>query len=126
TTESRDRAVLVAQEFVERIGCPKRVAEMFGELTHELLMNAMYDAPVGRDGKPKYEHDRRAAIELLPEETPTLRVASDGMTLAVQVIDPFGRLARRHVFAGLLRGLKGGEMDQGRGGAGLGMLKIYQ
>jgi hypothetical protein len=86
----------------------------------------MYDAPVGQDGKPKYAHDRKATIELLPEEAPTVRVACDGLSLAIQVIDPFGRLARRHVFAGLLRGLKGGEMDQGHGGAGLGMLKIYQ
>jgi hypothetical protein len=126
TTEARDRTVAVITEFVDRIGCPKRVGEMFGELAHELLMNAMYDAPVGQDGKPKYAHDRKATIELLPEEAPTVRVASDGLTLAIQVIDPFGRLARRHVFAGLLRGLKGGEMDQGHGGAGLGMLKIYQ
>ncbi|HJZ88030.1 MAG TPA: hypothetical protein VKN99_22810 [Polyangia bacterium] len=126
TSEARDRTVHVVQEFVERIGCPKRVVDTFGELAHELLMNAMYDAPVGPDGKPKFAHDRKSRIELAPEEAPTLRLASDGVTLAIQVVDPFGRLARRHVFGGLLRGLKGGEMDLGGGGAGLGMLKIYQ
>src|SRR5579885_614609 len=47
TTEARDRTVHVVSEFVDRIGCPKRVGEMYGELEHELLMNAMYDAPVG-------------------------------------------------------------------------------
>src|SRR5439155_14032144 len=80
----------------------------------------------GPDGRPKYAHNRKDHIELMPEEAPTLRIASDGMTLAMQAVDPFGRLARRHVFGGLFRGLKGGEMDQTGGGAGLGMLKIYQ
>ena len=31
--------------------CRKRVAEMFGELGHELIMNAMYDAPVDAYGR---------------------------------------------------------------------------
>jgi hypothetical protein len=120
-TAGRDAAVARVQKYIEGLGVPKRVGEMFGELAHELLMNAIYDAPVDAAGNPRFAHDRKAAVKLEEKEAATMRLACDGTRLAIQVTDPFGRLQRKHVFAGLARGLKGGEMDQSHGGAGLGM-----
>jgi hypothetical protein len=121
TTEDRDAVVERIQAFVAQLAVPKRVAEMFGELAHELIMNAMYDAPVDAQGRPKYAGDRKARIELADDERPIVHVGTDGTYLALQVQDPFGRLERRHVIDGLARGLSGGEMDTSHGGAGLGM-----
>jgi hypothetical protein len=120
SSAERDAAVAGVCRFAERLGLPRRVGEMFGELAHELLMNALYDAPVDRDGRPRFAHDRKASLALADEEAATLRVGCDGVRLAIQVTDPFGRLERRHVFDGLARGLRG-EMDRAGGGAGLGM-----
>jgi hypothetical protein len=125
TTGDRDAAVGEIQNFVGTLGVPKRVAEMFGELGHELIMNAMYDAPVDPHGRPKYALDRKADIRLADNERPTVRVATDGSKLVMQVRDPFGRLERKHVFEGLARGLAGGEMDSSHGGAGLGMMVCH-
>ena len=125
TTSDRDSSVAKIQDFVATLQLPKRVAEMFGELAHELLMNAMYDAPVDAQGQAKYAADRKADIRLAEHERPTVRVATDGTRLVLQVRDPFGRLERRHVFDGLARGLAGGEMDQSHGGAGLGMMVCH-
>lgn len=125
TTADRDASVGKIQDFVATLQLPKRVAEMFGELAHELIMNAMYDAPVDAHGQPKYAADRKADIRLVDHERPMIRVATDGSRLVLQVRDPFGRLERRHVFDGLARGLAGGEMDQSHGGAGLGMLVCH-
>lgn len=125
TTADRDLSVVKIQDFVAGLQLPKRVGEMFGELAHELLMNAMYDAPVDAQGKAKYAADRKADIRLGDNERPTVRVATDGTRLVLQVRDPFGRLERRHVFDGLARGLAGGEMDQSHGGAGLGMMVCH-
>jgi hypothetical protein len=125
TTADRDAAVAQIQAFVGNLQLPKRVAEMFGELGHELLMNAMYDAPVDAQGRPKYALDRKADIRLADEERPSVRVATDGTKLVMQVRDPFGRLERKHVFEGLARGLAGGEMDSSHGGAGLGMMVCH-
>jgi hypothetical protein len=125
TTQDRDGSVAEIQQFVSSLQLPKRVAEMFGELAHELLMNAMYDAPVDAQGRPKYAGDRKAEIRLLDDERPSVRVATDGTKLVLQVRDPFGGLQRRHVFDGLARGLAGGEMDQSHGGAGLGMMVCH-
>jgi hypothetical protein len=125
TTHGRDEAVAHVQSFINVLQVPKRVGEMFGELTHEMLMNAMYDAPAGADGKAKYAQDRKADLRLLDAEQPTLRLATDGTKLVIQVTDPFGRLQRKHVFDGLARGLAQGEMDQSHGGAGLGMMVCH-
>jgi hypothetical protein len=124
-TADRDSAVAQVQLFVGNLQLPRRIAEMFGELTHELVMNAMYDAPIDTHGRPKYAADRKAEIELADGERPTVRIATDGTRLVLQVRDPFGRLERTHVVEGLARGLAGGEMDHTHGGAGLGMMVCH-
>lgn len=124
-TADRDAAAARIQDFVAALGVPRRVAEMFAELGHELIMNAMYDAPIDAFGRPKYAADRKADIVLADHERPVLRIATDGTRLALQIRDPFGRLERRHVVDGLARGLAGGELDRSHGGAGLGMMVCH-
>jgi len=128
-TADRDAATAKIQDFIAALQVPKRVAEMFAELGHELIMNAMYDAPVDAFGHVKYAGDRKVAIALADHERPVVRIATDGSRLALQVRDPFGRLERRHVFDGLARGLAGGQageqMDHSHGGAGLGMIVCH-
>ncbi|HEU4729299.1 MAG TPA: ATP-binding protein [Kofleriaceae bacterium] len=127
-TADRDAASAAIQDFVGALGVPRRIAEMFAELGHELIMNAMYDAPIDAFGRVKYAGDRKAEIVLADHERPAVRIATDGTRLALQVRDPFGRLERRHVVDGLARGLAGGqgaEMDRSRGGAGLGLMVCH-
>jgi hypothetical protein len=125
TTAARDTTVAKIQGFINKLQVPKRISEMFGELAHEMLMNAMYDAPADATGKAKYAQDRKADLSLLDAEQPTIRMATDGSKLVLQVKDPFGRLQRKHVFDGLARGLAQGEMDTSHGGAGLGMMVCH-
>jgi hypothetical protein len=125
TTADRDAAAARIQGFVGALAVPRRIAEMFAELGHELIMNAMYDAPIDAHGRPKYAADRKADVVLAEHERPVVRLATDGTRLALQIRDPFGRLERRHVFDGLARGLAGGELDPSHGGAGLGMMVCH-
>jgi hypothetical protein len=122
----RDHAVKETMAFSAKLGAPKRVGEMLGELVHELLMNALYDAPVDAHGRALHAHDRKAEIALDPRDAAIFRCASDGVRIAVEVTDRFGRLERKHVFGGLVRALKSGQMDQAGGGAGLGMMVAYR
>ncbi|MBT8493931.1 MAG: hypothetical protein KJO07_12835 [Deltaproteobacteria bacterium] len=125
TNDERDEVVARVQSFVDSLALPKRVGEGFAELAHELLMNAMYDAPVDAAGSPKYAMDRKQQLNLPDEEKPVVVCGTDGDKLLLRVTDPFGRLERKHVFAGLARGLAGGEMDRSHGGAGLGMMVCH-
>jgi hypothetical protein len=122
----RDQAVADTMGFATKLGAPKRVGEMLGELAHELLMNALYDAPVDDHGQPRFAHDRKAEIALSEGDAALFRCGSDGVRFAVEVQDRFGRLQRKHVFGGLQRALKSGTMDTAGGGAGLGMLVSYR
>lgn len=129
SSRERDLAVAEAASLAERAGAPSRVAARVGEVAHELLMNAMYDAPVDQYGTPKYAHDRKRELELDAGEVPTFRFASDGVHLALQTIDPFGGLTRDAVLQGILRGRSGASaehvIDTSGGGAGLGLYRIY-
>ncbi len=130
---SRDREAIAANgaTFVDRCGGSGRTCARVSEVVHELTMNATYDAPVDRDGEPRYAHDRRAPIELEDREVPLVQLATDGMLVAVVVTDPFGRLTRDHVLASIQRGNEAGRssdtdvIDSSRGGAGLGMWRVY-
>ena len=124
-TADRDVAVARIQELVASLQVPRRVAEMFGEIAHELIMNAMYDAPVDTSGRPRYAADRKVDVRLADHERPAVRLACDGSRLVLQVRDPFGRLERRHVFDGLARGLASGELDRSHGGAGMGLVVCH-
>jgi hypothetical protein len=124
-TPEIDEAVQAIGDFIAKLAVPRRIVDMFGELGHELLMNAIYDAPADAQGRPTYAADRKADVRLTEDERPTVRIASDGTRLVLQVRDPFGRLERRHVVDGLARGLAGGEQDRTHGGAGLGFLVCH-
>lgn len=132
TTADRDAVVSEVQWLGEKAGAPPRTAEKLAEVAHELLMNAMYDAPVDAAGRARYALDRKSEISLEDHEIPTFRLASDGVNLALQVVDTFGRLKRNQVLKSVSRGLAavagelaGEVLDTSHGGAGLGLFKIY-
>jgi hypothetical protein len=125
STADRDRVVAHVQTYVATLQVPSRVVDMFAELCHELVMNALYDAPVDHNGHALFAADRKADIVLTPQQRPRVWVGCDGAKLAVQVQDRFGRLQRKQIVDGMLRGLSGGDMDRSHGGAGLGMMVCH-
>jgi len=125
STADRDESVMKIGEYISALAVPRRIVDMFGELAHELLMNAIYDAPIDAHGRPKYAGDRKANVHLAEAERTHLHLACDGSRLVLQIRDPFGRLDRSHVVDGLARGLAGGEQDRTHGGAGLGFMVCH-
>lgn len=131
TTSDREAIAGYGATFVDRCGANSRTCAKIAEVVHELTMNATYDAPVDRDGEARYAHDRRAPIELEDCEVPLVQFATDGMLVAIAVTDAFGRLTRDHVLASIQRGYEAGlshhaqVVDSSRGGAGLGMWRVY-
>lgn len=107
----------------ENLNCSGRIADTIGEVVHELITNAMYDAPVDEYGRPRYAHDRTAPIELTQEDRVTFRYGTDGLRLVVETSDRFGRL-RRLDFAKSLRRAQTGQVNRGEGGAGIGLSMI--
>ncbi|MGE0546116.1 MAG: hypothetical protein AB7O24_00150 [Kofleriaceae bacterium] len=132
SSRERDQVVATLADLATRAGAGPRMIGKISEVSHELLMNAMYDAPVNHYGQPRYAHDRRAEVALEAHEVPTARFATDGSLIGIQVTDPFGRLTRGHVLASIARGQAAAHaeradqvIDASHGGAGLGLWKIY-
>jgi hypothetical protein len=140
----RDRVVAEVGEVVQRAGGDPPTAERVSSVAHELLVNAMYEAPVDAYGRPRYVGDRTRDLALEEGERPTLRLVTDGVILAVEVTDPFGGLERAHVFERIARGLAaeagagdpalgagedgdgGADAAHGASGAGTGMVRLYR
>lgn len=132
SSAERDQTVQAIETVSIRFGLSRRTAVMAADATHELLMNAMYDAPHDARGQPRYANDRQANITLAEAEIPTLRLTVDSQYLALDASDPFGRLARSKLFGGLLRAATGSSsssptslLDVSHGGAGLGLFKLF-
>lgn len=130
TTKQQRQIVERIEGMCVRMGVDRRNAMAVSTAAHELTMNAMYDAPVDERGRPKYALDRRAQLELLDHEVPTLRFTLAGDFLALDVTDPHGRLPRNRFFEGVLRGHRNmmgvsTELDTTHGGAGLGLHTLY-
>lgn len=131
TRSELERTVEAVTGLGARLSLPGRVAARMGEAAHELLMNAMYDAPVDAHGRALHAHDRTADVRLSEAAAPTLVVGCDGAHVALQVTDPFGRLQRRTVLDAVARGLEqssrteGVALDTSNGGAGLGLVQLY-
>ena len=104
----------------EHLNISRRVADSLAEVVHELITNAMYDAPVDAQGRTRYAHDRTAHIELPAEDKVVFRYGTDGIRLAVEVVDRFGRLKRSDLVRSLRRA-QSGQVNRGQGGAGIGL-----
>jgi len=130
TTKDQRQTVTRIEIMGKKLGLGRRMAKALSTAAHELTMNAMYDAPVDGEGKLKYALDRRADLTLLDHEVPTLRFTLTADHIALDCIDPFGRLPRNRFYEGVLRGHRNlkyqrHDLDTSHGGAGLGLHTLY-
>ena len=113
--------------FMDTLGVRGRVLSRLLTIADELFTNAVYDAPVGPNGPSYRNWSRTRRVDLAPDERPTIRFGSDGRVFGISATDPFGSLGadelRRYLAKGLRRGAD--QIDQGAGGAGLGLFFLY-
>lgn len=116
------------EDLLGGMGIGGRVVPHLHAIADELLMNALYDAPVDGLGQPKYTGRAKGdVITLQPHEQPTVHIGSDGRRFGISVTDPFGGLTaatlRRYVGKGLRR--EADQIDTKPGGAGLGLYMLF-
>ena len=103
------------------------ISKLIIGISEELLMNAIYDAPI-KDGTPLYNHlPRTTEITLQPYEYPTLSYGYDGIFFGVSILDPFGTISKQVFFEHIKKSINRSSeslLSDKIGGAGLGILKI--
>ncbi|MEK7355787.1 MAG: cyclic nucleotide-binding domain-containing protein, partial [Bdellovibrionota bacterium] len=131
-TTSTERTELIEQmqDHLKSLGVRGTIGDRAATVAEELLMNAIYDAPVDATGSHHYGHlPRTTPVDLKPEEHGRFRFACDGMLAAISVSDPFGVMQMKTLFDYLERNLTsdgGNVQSEGKGGAGRGLHQIVE
>jgi hypothetical protein len=121
----QDKSLAISQlsEFAELMGVRRKYREAIEQSVDEMLMNALYDAPIDDQGQPIFsEIPTKTRISLRVEQKVVVQYACDGKQFAVSVRDAFGTLERATVLRYLYKCLHSEQqIDRKTGGAGLGL-----
>src|SRR5688500_11651972 len=121
----QEKSLCIAQvsEFAEMMGVRRKYREAIEQVVDEMLMNALYDAPVDDQGKQLFaEIPTKTRISLRMEQKVVVQYACDDKTFSVSVRDSFGTLDRATVVRYIDKCLHSEQqIDRKTGGAGLGL-----
>lgn len=124
----QEKSLCIAQiaEFAESMSVRRKYRESIEQCLDEMLMNALYDAPVDELGRPIFSDiPTKTRISLRVEQKVVIQYACDGKQFVVGVRDAFGRLERDVVLRYLYKCLHSEQqIDRKAGGAGLGLYLI--
>jgi hypothetical protein len=117
------KTLLVSAQF------QNRMASAIASAVDELLMNAMFDAPVDPMGKQKYASTPRSTV--LPLEGPAaveMHVGYDGEYVAISAIDNFGSLDKAKLLAHVAKMYIDSEykVKTSVAGAGIGLGQVFR
>jgi hypothetical protein len=120
-----DKTKCISQigEFAEVMSVRRKYRESIDQCMDEMLMNALYDAPVDEQGRPIFvDIPTKTRIQLKVEQRAVVQYACDGKRFAISVRDAFGTLERATVLQYLYKCLHSEQqIDRKAGGAGLGL-----
>lgn len=128
-SKQRDELKINMTERLQRFGIRKSILDRVNTVVEEMLMNAIYDAPVDSYGKALFNHmSRQEEIMLETHQQSQLRYACDGINLAVAVEDNFGAITKEIIINYLKSCYQGnaGTLNEGKGGAGRGLHQIVE
>jgi hypothetical protein len=124
----QEKSLCISQiaEFCELMGVRRKYRESIEQCLDEMLMNALYDAPVDEHGRPIFsEIPTKTRISLRVEQKVVVQYVCDGRQFAIAVRDSFGTLDRPTVLRYLHKCLHSEQqIDRKVGGAGLGLYLI--
>ena len=127
-SQDRDPHNNAVMQYAEDRHLGQYTAKMVFGITEELLMNAIYDAPIAAGIEEYSAMARTETFHLKPHEQGELTYACDDSLFIIAVSDPFGALNKgillSYIKKVLRRNDSTGLIDTKKGGAGLGFFKI--
>jgi len=124
--EGRGKALDTVLDFAAQSRMRRQVRNAIGQVCEELLMNALYDAPVDETGQQIFAevdpHDRTKTRSPRPV---SIRYAATETQFAVAIRDRFGRLAKNTILSYIEKCLNSPtQIDRKTYGAGLGLYLV--
>lgn len=110
-------------DFAAAMSVRRKYREAIEQCADEMLMNALYDAPVDAEGNPLFaDVPIKERIAMQVEQKPVVQYACSDETFMFSVRDNYGTLARSTVLKYLDKCLHAEQqIDRKTGGAGLGL-----
>jgi hypothetical protein len=120
----REQRIETIAQYARRASVPSRALDNIREVAEELITNALYDAPAERSGRAVSRTER---VVFPSGEGCTVTYGLSGQCFFVRVRDRFGTLTRKRLCDVLARCASRADvdLDTSRGGAGLGMWRIF-
>jgi hypothetical protein len=124
--EGRGKAIQTVLDFAETAKMRRQVRSAIGQVCEELLMNALYDAPVDDEGRAIFaEVDPHDRTKMRTPRPVSIRYAATDDMFAVAVRDRFGRLAKNTILAYIEKCIHSpNQIDRKTYGAGLGLYLV--
>ncbi len=124
--EGRGKAIQTVLDFAEQSKMRRQVRSAIGQVCEELLMNALYDAPVDEEGRAIFaEVDPHDRTKMRTPRPVSIRYAATDDMFAIAVRDRFGRLAKNTIRAYIEKCIHSpNQIDRKTYGAGLGLYLV--
>lgn len=125
----KSRAIDVLMEYANAAGLRGAVRDRIQLVCDELMMNGLWHAPVGPDGKEKYAGKSLKDLAQLPSVDPIqVQYGSSGRYFGVSVRDSGGSFTRARLLEYLLKakGSAGAQIETKTSGAGLGLVSVLR
>ena len=127
--EEKTEAISIIMQYAETAGMRGPVRERIQLACDELMMNALYHAPVDEQGRERFRDKSRKELAKLSEVSPTqVQYGCSGRYFGVSVRDAFGSLNRAKILDYLTRISQGvgATIENKMTGAGLGIVSVAQ
>lgn len=125
----KQETVDAVRRYLQAAKFSTRASNAIANAMDELLMNAIFDAPVDKLGRHIYLNTPRTKeIELQGQAKVQVQIAYNQETVAISACDLFGSLNKSKVLAHISKEYSKGEykIRAGTAGAGIGLANVFQ
>lgn len=125
--EDKGRAIDIMMGYAQQAAVRGPVRDRIQLVADELMMNALYHAPVDEAGREKFRGLTVKQLAQLPEVDPIqVQYGCSGRYFGLAVRDGAGSLGRARALEYLSRAQHGAEMEEKQSGAGLGLVSVLR
>lgn len=126
--EQKTRAIQIIMEYAREAGLRGPVRDRVQLVSDELMMNALYHAPVDDEGNERYSRISRKELASLEEVDPIeVHYGCSGRYFGISVRDGGGSLTRKKALEYLMRAKQDTAIIENKAtGAGLGLISVLR
>lgn len=128
-TKEKQDGVEAVKNYLIQAKFKTRMATVIANAVDELVMNAMFDAPIDALGKPIYlTTPRSTAMPISSDHPVEMNVGFDGEYAIISAVDHYGSLDRNKLFEHLAKTYKKEDykIKTASAGAGIGLANVFR